>query len=393
MFVEIDLGNRPIGYALTSGRPGEHFNVQFREFTSTEDGQHFIQRLEGLPNDILQRLPSRIIPSQVDHMLAICRRDGKADVCVNKLEPRAFVRVARPVEAGEDVMKDDLTDVERFELGVPIPDDAGFLFVFSVGWRKGLFYDFGPIHRPDPQLRQYDVAVALAQAYCHVLFQERFSISDAEWEILFAAKWFPFVGLRNETINALLNHVRSGWELDEKLDDIVSEIKERIPQMLDSWRNHSSFLPHIEILEHAVERFQNDDSVSCTGLLFPRIEGILRTHRASLGIQGPLSPENLTESAVAAKIENDKSLLLPHRFARYLRDVYFANFNPDDQDIDISRHSVGHGVATASKFDQKSAVIGILTIHQLFYFLENARSQQTQDVGEADAKARVQELS
>ena len=204
---------------------------------------------------------------------------------------------------------------------------------------------------------------------------------------------FPFVGLRNETINALLNHVRSGWDPDEKLDDIISEIKQRIPQMLDSWRNHSSFLPHIEILEHAVERFQNDDSVSCTGLLFPRIEGILRTHRASLGIQGPLSPENLTESAVAAKIENDKSLLLPHRFARYLRDVYFANFNPDDQDIDISRHSVGHGVATASKFDQKSAVIGILTIHQLFYFLENARSQQTQDVGEADAKARVQELS
>ena len=375
MFVEIDLGNRQIGYALTSGRSGEHGKVQFREFTSTEDGQHFIQRLEGLPNEILQRLPSRIIPSQVDHMVAICRRDGKADVCVNKLEPRAFVRVARSVEAGEAVTKDDLADVERFDLGVPIPNDAGFLFVFSVGWRKGLFYDFGPIHGPDPQLRQYDVAAVLAQAYCHVLFQERFSISDAEWEILFAAKWFPFVGLRNETINALLNHVRSGWDPDEKLDDIISEIKQRIPQMLDSWRNHSSFLPHIEILEHAVERFQNDDSVSCTGLLFPRIEGILRTHRASLGIQGPLSPENLTESAVAAKIENDKSLLLPRRFDRYLRDVYFANFSPNEQDIDVSRHSVGHGVATASKFNQKSAVIGILIVHQLFYFLENARSQ------------------
>lgn len=134
MFVEIDLGNRPAGYALTSGRSGEKVNVQFREFTSTEDGQYFIQRLEGLLNDILQRLPSRIFPSQVDHLLAICRRDGKADVCVNKLDPRALARVARPVEAGEDVTKDDFADVERFELGVPIPDDAGFIFVFSVGW-------------------------------------------------------------------------------------------------------------------------------------------------------------------------------------------------------------------------------------------------------------------
>lgn len=374
MFVEIDLGNRPAGYALTSGRSGEKVNVQFREFTSTEDGQYFIQRLEGLPNDILQRLPSRIFPSQVDHLLAICRSDGKADVCVNKLDPRALARVARPVEAGEDVTKDDFADVERFELGVPIPDDAGFIFVFSVGWRKGLFYDFGPIHG---LVRQYDVASVLAQAYCHVLFQERFSISDSEWDSLFAAKWFPFVGLRNETINAMLNHVRSDWDPDEKLDDIISEIKERIPQMLDSWRNHSSFFPHIEILERAVERFQHGDSISCTGLLFPRIEGILRTHHTSLGTQVSPSTSNLTKSAVAAKIQNERSLLLPHRFAKYLREVYFADFKPNAQNIDVSRHSVGHGVAVASKFNRKSAAIGILTVHQLSYFLENRCSQQT----------------
>ena len=341
MFVEIDLGNPPAGYALTSGRPDEHFNVQFREFTSTEDGQHFIQRLEGLPNDILQRLPSQIIPSQIDHMLAICRRDGKAAVCVNKLEPHALVRSARSIKAGAAVTKDDLADVERFEIGVPIPDDAGFLFVFSIGWRKGLFYDFGPIYGPDPQPRQYDVAAVLAQAYCHVLFQERFSISDTEWDSLFESQWFPFIGLRHETINDLLNHVRSGWEPDEKLDDIISEIKERLPQMLDSWCKHSSFLPHIEILEHAVQRFQNDDFVSCTGLLFPRIEGILRTHHTSLGIQERLSAKNLIKSALASKIEKDKSLLLPHRFNKYLQDVYFADFNPNDQDIGISRHSIG----------------------------------------------------
>ena len=392
-FVEIDLEKPPLGYALTSGRSGEKVNVRFREFTSTEDGQHFIQRLEGLPSDILQRLPSQILPSQVDHMLAICRRDGKAQVCINKLELHAFARVTRSVEAGAAVTKDDLADVERFELGVQIPDDAGFLFVFSVGWRKGLFYDFGPIHGPDTQLRRYDVASALAQAYSHVLFQERFSISGTEWDSLSAAKWFPFVGLRNETINALLNHIRSGWDPDEKLDDIISEIKERITQMLDSWRNHFSFLPHIEILERAVERFQNDDFVSCTGLLFPRIEGILRTHHTSLGAQMRPSAGNLTQLAVAAKIGNEKSLLLPHRFDNYLRDVYFAGFTPNAQNIDVSRHSVGHGLAAASKFNKKSAVLGILIVHQLFYFLENTRNQQTQDVGEADEKEEAQELS
>jgi hypothetical protein len=31
-------------------------------------------------------------------------------------------------------------------------------------------------------------------------------------------------------------------------------------------------------------RFKSDDFVSCTGLLFPRIEGLMRTHRTSLGV-------------------------------------------------------------------------------------------------------------
>ena len=118
MFVEVDLGDAPAGYAVRTARSGEHVMVRFREFTSTEDGQYFIQRLEGIPNKILQLLPSPIRPSQVDHMLAVCRRDGKADVYVNKLEIRAFFRTARPVKAGAHVTKDDVADVERLDLGV-----------------------------------------------------------------------------------------------------------------------------------------------------------------------------------------------------------------------------------------------------------------------------------
>jgi hypothetical protein len=302
MPVEIDLGMPPVGYALAAARVDEQVAVQFLEFTSTEDGQHFIQRLEGIPNDILKGLSPPISPSQVDNMLAICRRDGKATVYVNELVQRARVRASGPVEAGAIVTKNDIVDLDRLELDVQIPDDAGVVFVFSVGWRKGLFYDFGPIGGPDPQPRQYDVAAMFGQAYCHVLFQERFSISDAEWDALFSAKWFPFAGLRNESIDALINYVRCGWDPDDKLDDFVAEVKGRVTQMLDSWRHHSSFASHIDILERAAERFQNDDPVSCIGLLFPRIEGILRTHHTSLGAANRPSPENLSDCAVASKL-------------------------------------------------------------------------------------------
>ena len=368
---EVNLGKPPAGYVKNAAKPGESVFIQYLEFTSSEDGQHFIQRLEGLPNEIVSKLSPEIRASQIDHMLAVVRRDGSATVYVNELLPRARVRARGPVKAGQIVTKNDIADIERLELGVNIPDDAGVLFVFSVGWRKGLFYDFGPIGRQNPEPRQYDLADVFGQAYCHVAFQERFSISDIEWDALLAAKWFPFAGLKNESIDELISHVRSEWNPDEKLTQFVAEVREKANQMLDSWRNHSSFMSHVEILEKAIERFQNDDFVSCTGLLYPRIEGILRTHHTSLGTSAKSSPDNLTNSAVASKINNTKCLLLPHRFAAYLSEVYFADFNPVAHNIDVSRHSVGHGVATASNFNQKSALLAILVVHQLFYFLDN----------------------
>ena len=379
MPVEIDLGNAPAGYTLTAARPEEIVEVQFLEFTSSEDGQHFIQRLEGLPSDILNRIYPRIVPSQIDHMLVILRRGGTATAYINELSIRVRMRASKRVEAGEHVFKNDIIDIDRLELSVDIPDDAGFLFVFSVGWRKGLFYDFGPIGTPSCQRREFDVQEVFGQAYCHVLFQERFSISDEEWDALFAAKWFPFSGLCNDSIDALINHVRIGWDPDDKIDDFVSEISSRASQMIEAWQNNSSFTPHMPILERAVERFLDEDFVSCTGLVFPRIEGILRTHHTSLGVSGQASCSNLTNTAVASKIKNEKCLLLPHRFAAYLRDIYFASFNPIDQDIDVSRHSVAHGVANASEFNKKSALLGLLVVHQLFYFLKSDRAEGLSD--------------
>ena len=322
-------------------------------------------------------------------MLAICHRDGKVDVCVNKLNLIASARMTKAVEAGEKLTKDNFADVERLELGLSIPDDTGFVFLFSVGWRKGLFYDFGPVTGPDPKSRQYDVGAILGQAYCHVLFQERFAISETEWNRFFETKWFPFVGLSHNMIDTLISHIQSGWNPDENMKNITSEIKNKLPKMLKNWRNNSLFIPHINILECAVERFQNDDYISCTGLLFPRIEGILRTHYAHLGIQMPPSSDKLIDSAVSSKIKNEKSLLLPRRFAKYLRDVYFANFDPNAQDIDVSRNSVSHGVAAASKFDHKSAVIGILTVHQLSYLFDNNTKGRRRDDEKEDTEKRA----
>ena len=202
------------------------------------------------------------------------------------------------------------------------------------------------------------------------MFQERFAVTDQEWESLFDEQWFPFVGLRNQTIAGLLNHVRSGWNCDDMLDDIVAEVRTRAPEMVVSWRTHPTLSKHIDFLERAVERFLDDDAISCTSILFPRIEGIVRTFHVDLGEQGKLGQGDLANLAVTAKADNERSLLLPLRFRAYLKDVYFANFDLPREIVPLSRHSVGHGVAKASDFNPKSAVLGLLIVHQLFYFLQ-----------------------
>ncbi len=85
MLIHIDLGNPPAGCCLTAARPGAQLAVQYLEFTSSEDGQHFIKRLEGITNVILLKVTPRVQPSQIDSLLAIIRADGTATAYVTNL--------------------------------------------------------------------------------------------------------------------------------------------------------------------------------------------------------------------------------------------------------------------------------------------------------------------
>ncbi len=370
---EITFDMLPIGYSAEAAKQATMVRVRCTEFISTEDGQEFIQRLEQLPSQILALLAAQsktILPSQVDHILAIIRPDRTAIVYVNELQPTVATRVARPMQAGQPVFKNDIVDITRLEFaGIAIPSEAGVVLVFSVGWRKGYFYDLAPL-RPDGEPRAFDINSAFGQFYAHLLFQDRFRITESEWNALFKAKWFPFAGLTNETITTLLAHLRAGWDLDELTGQIAKEVKEKSQAFLDLWKSHPAFAGHMPIFEKAVERFLAGDHVSCTALVFPRIEGIMRSHHAASGATNRPSQGNLCTSAVGANADRDRCLLLPHRFERYLQDVYFADFDPKAANIDVSRNSVGHGVADPVAFSEKVAVIGLLVVQQLCYSFE-----------------------
>lgn len=365
----IKFDRPPAGYSATEAKGGEKVSLITREFTSSEDGDEFISRLDGIPTEVINLLPKdqKIRCSTVDHMLAIFHKDGKCDVYLNEMDLIAKARVKKSIKKGDPVFEDDFADIVSLEFkGIEIPKDVGYFVILSKGWRKGFFFDFTPIVDNDYKI-DYDVWTSLGHFYNYLFFQDLHKISDDEWDKLYEKKWFPFIGLKKKTITSLLNYVKANWDCDDLLTEMATEIEEALPKFIDKWRNSHIFDEHIDLLERAVERFIEKDYISTTSILFPRIEGVLRSVNQSIN-STQHTQMNLAKAPMQmSKIQKERySRVLPARFSDYLSKIYFANFSPG-KPADISRNSVGHGVANASDFSLKSSIIGFLVLEQLFY--------------------------
>lgn len=133
---EVSFDLLPLGHAVEACKGGGSVKICPSAFLSTEDGQAFVRQLEDFPSQLLGKLPqnARVAPSQVDHLLAVIRRDRTATVYVNELGITLGVLIGRSMKAGEPVFKNDIVDIATAEFkGVSIPDDTGVLLVFSVG--------------------------------------------------------------------------------------------------------------------------------------------------------------------------------------------------------------------------------------------------------------------
>jgi hypothetical protein len=372
---EITLENIPVGVARSASRGGGTVQVQTMYFGSSEDGESFIDQLEGFPDEILRRLPesANLRAFDIRHMLAIISEDRTATVYVNgEIQLVGTVQPKRAFGAGEPVFKDDITDIQRVSIeGVTIPKEAGVLFVFSFGWRKGLFFDFGPLG-PQGQARDYDLDLAFGQYFAHVMFQELFRIAEPQWDCLFAQQWFPFRCLKSDQIKELLAYAKEGWPLDDLLEKIVSSLTTELDAFMTQWSGCSVFSDHLTVLSQAIERFRSLDYISCASIIFPRIEGLLRSFHRSKEETSKPSQTTLAASAVNLNTaaRHGRCLLLPERFECYLNEVYFAAFDPHDPKIVVSRNSVAHGVVSAEELSAKSAAIGLMIVQQILYYAQ-----------------------
>ena len=377
MPITITLDGLPVGTVASSVRSGKTdgettVGVILREFLSSEDGDRLIGSLEDVSEMLFSKIPAdrRPKPSQIDHLLAVIHKDKTATLYINELQFKARISTKRGLKASQAIYVDDIADIPTLEfLGVEIPNDAGIFFIFSFEWRKGLFYDLTPFRPDSDGSRDYNINNLLGQLYAYLMLQNRIKIPEDVWEKMFAQSWFPFISLSLPLINEMKAHAAAGWEIDDLLPKITGEVKQSLNDWLEKWSTKSLYKGHIDLIRKAAERFLASDHHSAISTLYPRIEGLLRDYYRLHGVEKP-SQERLVETAVQTDLSADrpKLPLLPDKFLRYLSEVYFRDFDPD-QPEGLSRNTVAHGAAPPEAFSEKESVIGFLILDQLLYFV------------------------
>jgi hypothetical protein len=304
-----------------------------------------------------------------DSLFAIFHPDKSATVYYNEFYPRFTARAKRPIEKGEPITLDDIYGVDHVALDeIKISKDDGVCYLFSCGWRKGLFFDFGPLHAGgDRRESTYDLGAVLADCRTRVMFQERFSIEDSVWTEMFRQRWFPFACLSCDRIRHTIEFAREGLEIDAELESFRQHAINLVGQRLKEWESELAFADHIALFHRAYERFVVGDDVSATAILFPRIEGIIRDHQNAVTPDAPLKQKQFvaTGSGIDNPAMGTTSTFLPERFRQYLDEVFFCSFDGKKRPSIASRHTIAHGVAPAELFDRKSATIAFLILLQI----------------------------
>ena len=173
MPIEFRLPERLAGFLARGAKKGEQVEVCHAEGLTSLDGGMLTWRLEELQKVAFSHIPGLPHESTIDHIVVLIRPDLSATAYVNELTTTAQVRSAGAVTAGDPVFASDILDIISVDLGIEVPDDCAVIVVRSLGWRKALFFDFGPL-LPDVGPRKLDLKAILA-AQTLELIRGRFS--------------------------------------------------------------------------------------------------------------------------------------------------------------------------------------------------------------------------
>ena len=363
-------GKPVIGFCLNAVESGELVEVTRRGFYTDYDGDFFYNCLDSISNLYLKdwtSTPNSV--SNISNCLIFIKKDNQFTVYINF--PTLLEIIPRiDKKKGETIYKNELVDLKSISFpNIKFDKNCGVIYIFSSGWRRGFYFSFLPLSdETDDILENWDRCFSLYHAY--LMFPEIYRMDSNMMNKLTDDGWFPFNRLLGKQFTDLFYAYSNDFNIDSIVDSIdQSFTEEKLNEMVISWFQKDEIKKSEKIIRAGIERFLNEDYISSINNLYPRIEGTLRylylTEKDSPNVQKLIDKLQ----AVAEGKVSSEGLLLPKAFCSHLKNFLFSSFDLKTGKIDLSRHSLAHGVADEDQFNKCAAIQGILILDQIHYYL------------------------
>lgn len=369
-------GNPPCGLAESIGVKGEEIKIRTSGFFTSMEGERFVSLAEGFESLISPALLHfKVLPSGIDHLVAIFHPDGRVEVFCNELLQRACCQL-RDV-SGQGVKKNqsltvnnigDIKSVQFFDKDmnpIIIPPNSGLIYIFSVSWRKGLFFDLSPLAN-EKKPRVDDIEKVMGKNFTLLTFYELYAANENEWTKLFEWGWFPFIGMSNGDRGSLILMAREGRYLESHIIEYCKNFAKDLRGRISNYEKKDFLSASIFFIKSAADHYEKEEWPAAISILYPRIEGIMRH---------VLKNEKVAARKLYPNIENligkreVHSSLFPIQFEKFLKTVVYKDFDLTTGNTDLGRHSYAHGAARFDDFNFINSTLLFLILDQMYFYL------------------------
>ncbi|MCK4797357.1 MAG: hypothetical protein KAT05_08240 [Spirochaetes bacterium] len=337
------------------------------------DQKEFYNYTEQISNIFLNR--EDVLINGVYKFLIIIHKDLSADLYINNFPIIAQIRVKREVQKGETISQNDIADVSKLEFqDIVIEKTDKIIFCFKVGWKFALFFDLDRQH----DLKIDHMQLELGTIYRYLQFQYIYNVLESETQFneMTSDGWFPFIEIIGADYKKLNEFYQNKFDFDNRMKKLIDSFDQiRMEKIMNKWWNNTIFKDKQPLIEAGIKAYLQDDEsgfINCIKNLSSEIEGIIRLHHLDETGKGRVNFSNLINHLIdngKAKTGSDYSLFLPVPFLKYLKDVFFVNFDLVEGDVKLSRHSSSHGVAKPEDYKKLKALQTILTLDQVYFYL------------------------
>lgn len=369
--IHFDAVENLAGFAAETIEKGETGKILTRGSVVSDDPL-FYTYIESITGIFFRN----VLVNSVFQFLILIHDDLSADLYLNDLPTKILMMSKRNLKKGEIIRANDIADVGKMSFeNIRIKDTDKVLYCFKVGWKFGLFFD---LNREEP-LNIESMETELGSLYRYLSFQHVYNTleSASHFDQLLSNGWFPFI----EIIGSEFKEVSKAYELlrepHTKIQELIDKFdKQRIDKICKKWWGKPPFSDKKIILESGIDSYLRGDNqgfIGCIKTLLPEIEGIIRLHYFEETGKGKnvKIPELISHIVEKGKIKtgSEFSLFFPRAFFEYLKESVFPNFDLEQGDISLSRHTSSHGIAKAEDYTKVRALQMILILDQIYFYI------------------------